>query len=138
MMVITRPVPKVAFLLSLINDNGYHTVFPFPFDSPDSTDPKCLWEYSLLAVADSQPLEEVKSCVWVCSMCNRLSGTCFDEFITHLSSREHVDRIPIFSARLEQIPMEEYREKYSTDNYFLEAAMIKEYEEEDEDATTIA
>ncbi|XP_010490694.1 PREDICTED: nucleolar transcription factor 1-A-like [Camelina sativa] len=114
MMVISRPVPKVAYLLQLLVAAGYHTIRPFPFDSPASTDAaKSLWENSFLAVADSQPLEEEdKSAEWVCYMCDRLSGTCFDEFMTHLSSQEHADRIPVFIPK------------------YPENTMIKEYEKE--------
>ncbi|XP_019091883.1 PREDICTED: nucleoplasmin-like protein ANO39 [Camelina sativa] len=45
-------------------------------------------------------------------MCHRLSGTCFDEFMTHLSSQEHADRIPFFIPK------------------YTENTMIKEYEKE--------
>ncbi|KAG7595929.1 NYN domain limkain-b1-type [Arabidopsis suecica] len=103
LMFISRPplwIPPGFYSNILIQrEKKYNSIFPFPLESPREAS-STLWKNFLLA--DPGPLEEEEdSCSetpgpasWICSVCRRIcgpgiAGQGVDNFITHLSTREH-------------------------------------------------
>ncbi|XP_019090821.1 PREDICTED: uncharacterized protein LOC104739101 [Camelina sativa] len=110
MMVISRPSaatpPNFSPFLSELRGYGHNSIFPYPYDSPQqasSTHARCLWKNFLLAGAldeeEDRCSDTGEPAFWVCTVCRRIGdpglaglgvvGRGVDNFITHLSTREH-------------------------------------------------